>query len=128
MIFLQENNNFNFLDFLLNELPGYFNSNLRFCFKSIKSSFIYDNNSNLNEVELNNYSLISFDSIGKGNIIENYFINNNLSNVKFNLNRNQSNDFHFNNDKNYNSYKNKENINNKNNYNGKSSINSNVNF
>ena len=75
-IFLQENNNFNFFDFHLNELPGYYNSNLGFCSQSIRSSFIYDNNSNLNEVELNNYSLINFDPIEKGNKIENYFINN----------------------------------------------------
>jgi len=57
-IFLQKINNFNYLDertFQLNEFPGYSTPQLGLNSKFIKSSFIYSNNTNLNESDFNYY-------------------------------------------------------------------------
>ena len=110
-IFLQENNNFNYLDtrnFQLNEYQGFYRPQLGFYSQFIKPSFIYNNNSNLNETELNYYLLNNLNQVYKENKIENNFNNYHINNVKFNLN----NDFLLNNFNYYNYYNQKENINN----------------
>ena len=115
---LQENNNFPLLNnCILNE----YGPNLAFYSQLTNPSFFYDNNSNLNNLELNKFSHVCPNPLIKENRIENIFINNNINNVNYNLNGNQLNNIFFNNfiDNNKENYKY-----NKNNY---ANINDNVN-
>lgn len=124
---LQENHHFSISDknvFQMNVFPEYYFPNFTFFSQLNKPPVNYTDNSYLEELKLSNLMPNYLNSLGKENIIENYFINNNINNVNFNLNGNHLNDFLFNN---YYNQKVKENNNNitNDNFNNYSNINSN---
>ena len=91
--------------FLTNYLLNEYRRNLGFYSQLTNPLCIYDNNSNLNKLVLNNFSHIYPNSLFKEYIINNSFINNNIYTENNNMKENQLNDLFSNN---FNIEKNKE--------------------
>ena len=107
---------------LQNEFTG--DNILKFGFfsKFIRSPFIYDNNSNLKNIPINNYSNILISKYKENQLNNNIFIKNSMNNPNFGLNEKEF----FNPDFNYIEDKNKGNINNNININFNNNVNNDI--